>query len=57
MIERTCIIYTNAGILVIPLVQALLGEDYVIYSWCVPRRTAGSPVDALPQSALRYARL
>ena len=32
VIERTCIIYTNAGILVIPLVQALLGEDYVIYS-------------------------
>lgn len=57
VIERTCIIYTNAGILVIPLVRALLGEDYVIYSWCVPRRTAGSPVDALPQSALRYARL
>ncbi len=32
VIERTCIIYTNAGILVIPLVRALLGEDYVIYS-------------------------
>ena len=32
VIERTCIIYTNAGILVIPLVRALLGADYVIYS-------------------------
>ena len=32
VIERAVIIYTNAGILVIPLVNALLGADYVIYS-------------------------
>ena len=32
VIERTCVVYTNAGILVIPLVRALLGEGYVIYS-------------------------
>lgn len=31
-IERANIIYSNAGILVIPLVTALLGEEYVIYS-------------------------
>lgn len=30
-IERCAVIYTNGGILVIPLVQALLGETYVIY--------------------------
>ena len=40
VIERTCIIYTNAGILVIPLVRALLGADYVILFLCVSRRTA-----------------
>lgn len=32
VIERTTVVYTNAGILVIPLVNALLGEQYVIYS-------------------------
>lgn len=32
MIERATIIYSNAGILVIPLVQELLGQEYVIYS-------------------------
>lgn len=32
VIERAVIVYTNAGILVIPLVNALLGADYVIYS-------------------------
>ena len=32
VIERTAVIYTNAGILVIPLVNALLGPEYVIYS-------------------------
>ena len=32
VIERATIIYSNAGILVIPLVQELLGQDYVIYS-------------------------
>lgn len=32
VIERTTVIYTNAGILVIPLVNALLGSEYVIYS-------------------------
>ena len=32
VIERTTIIYSNAGILVIPLVQELLGQEYVIYS-------------------------
>ena len=31
-IERATVIYSNAGILVIPLVQALLGQEYVIYS-------------------------
>ncbi|MGI6181339.1 MAG: AEC family transporter [Agathobaculum sp.] len=31
-VERVNIIYTNAGILVIPLVQALLGAEYVLYS-------------------------
>ena len=31
-IERATVIYSNAGILVIPLVQNLLGQDYVIYS-------------------------
>ncbi|MCH4178360.1 MAG: AEC family transporter [Megasphaera sp.] len=32
IIERISMIYTNAGILVIPLVQAILGQEYVIYS-------------------------
>lgn len=32
VIERATIIYSNAGILVIPLVQELLGQEYVIYS-------------------------
>jgi len=31
-IEQLTVIYTNGGILVIPLVQAMLGNDYVIYS-------------------------
>lgn len=31
-IERATAIYSNAGALVIPLVQALLGQEYVIYS-------------------------
>lgn len=31
-IEQATLIYTNAGILVIPLVNALLGSDYVVYS-------------------------
>ena len=31
-IERATVIYSNAGILVIPLVQDLLGKEYVIYS-------------------------
>ena len=31
-IERDTAIYSNAGALVIPLVQALQGQDYVIYS-------------------------
>ena len=32
IIERATVIYPNAGILVIPLVQKLLGQEYVIYS-------------------------
>ena len=32
VIEQATCIYSNAGILVIPLVQELLGQDYVIYS-------------------------
>ena len=32
VIEQATCIYSNAGILVIPLVQVLLGEEYVIYS-------------------------
>lgn len=32
VIERATLIYSNAGILVIPLVQELLGQEYVIYS-------------------------
>ena len=32
VIERATAIYSNAGILVIPLVQVLLGQEYVIYS-------------------------
>ena len=32
VIEQATSIYSNAGILVIPLVQELLGQDYVIYS-------------------------
>ena len=32
VIERATIIYSNAGILVIPLVQELLGQEYDIYS-------------------------
>ena len=32
VIERLTVVYTNAGILVIPLIQALLGEEYVVYS-------------------------
>ena len=31
-VERATAIYSNAGALVIPLVQALLGQEYVIYS-------------------------
>lgn len=31
-IEQATCIYSNAGILVIPLLQTLLGQDYVIYS-------------------------
>ena len=31
-IERATVIYSNAGILVIPLIQDLLGQEYVIYS-------------------------
>lgn len=31
-IERATVIYSNAGALVIPLVQALQGQEYVIYS-------------------------
>ena len=31
-VERATVIYSNAGALVIPLVQALQGQDYVIYS-------------------------
>ena len=32
VVERATVIYTNAGILVIPLVRKLLGQEYVIYS-------------------------
>ncbi|MDO5142437.1 MAG: AEC family transporter [Eubacteriales bacterium] len=32
VIERCTVVYTNAGILVIPLVEALLGAEYVMYS-------------------------
>lgn len=32
IVEQVSIIYTNAGILVIPLVNAILGPEYVIYS-------------------------
>lgn len=32
LIERLTIVYTNAGVLVIPLVQAILGPEYVVYS-------------------------
>ena len=32
MVEQVNTIYSNAGALVIPLVQALLGSEYVIYS-------------------------
>lgn len=32
IMERETAIYSNAGILVIPLVQELLGQEYVIYS-------------------------
>ncbi len=31
-IERATVIYSNAGILVIPLVDALMGQQYIIYS-------------------------
>ena len=31
-IEQANIIYPNAGILIFPLVQALQGQDYIIYS-------------------------
>ena len=30
--ERLTVVYTNAGILVIPLVQAMLGGEYLVYS-------------------------
>ena len=30
--ERLTVVYTNAGILVLPLVQAMLGEEYLVYS-------------------------
>ena len=32
VVERATLIYPNAGILVIPLVERLLGQEYVIYS-------------------------
>lgn len=32
VIEKATVIYSNAGILVIPLVNELLGSDYIIYS-------------------------
>lgn len=32
VIERATVIYSNAAALVIPLVQALLGDEYVVYS-------------------------
>lgn len=32
VIEQATVIYSNAAALVIPLVQTLLGEDYVVYS-------------------------
>ena len=32
VVEQVNIIYSNAAALVIPLVQALLGEEYVVYS-------------------------
>lgn len=31
-VERATVVYSNAGALVIPLVQALLGQEYVVYS-------------------------
>ena len=48
VIERATVIYSNAGILVIPLVQELLGQEYVIYS-----STADSNLDTLQKYALR----
>ena len=32
VIEQLTVIYTNGGILVVPLIKALLGDEYVIYS-------------------------
>ena len=32
LMEQLSIIYTNAGILVLPLIQAMLGQAYVVYS-------------------------
>jgi predicted permease len=32
VLEKASVIYTNAGILVIPIVKLLLGDEYVIYS-------------------------
>ncbi|MCI8809988.1 MAG: AEC family transporter [Oscillibacter sp.] len=32
VVEQLTVVYTNAGILVIPLIQAILGPEYVVYS-------------------------
>ena len=32
LIEQLTVVYTNAGILVIPLINAILGAEYVVYS-------------------------
>lgn len=32
LMEQLSVVYTNAGILVIPLIQAILGPEYVVYS-------------------------
>ena len=32
VIEQLTVIYTNGGILVVPLIKALLGDEYVVYS-------------------------
>lgn len=53
VIEQLTVIYTNGGILVVPLIKALLGDEYVIYSWQLHRGSADPDLDSLLSYALQ----